>query len=63
MTKNSFVAEVTFSCTLYKFFWRSFLTACMPLFSFYTSLKTEGFLMFSGSIERDQWHETGQWQL
>ena len=28
----------------------------MPLISFYTP---KGFLMFSGSIERDQWHKIG----
>ena len=24
--------------------------------------RTRGFLMFSGGIERDQWHEMGQWK-
>ena len=36
------------------------LSHYMPLFSFYTSWKhqkTRGFLMFSGGIEREQWHE------
>ena len=35
----------------------------MPLVSFYTpwkQQKTRSFLMFSGGIERDQWHEMGQ---
>ena len=35
----------------------------MSLASFYTPWKhqkTSGFLMFSGGIERDQWHEMGQ---
>ena len=39
------------------------LTYFMPLVSFYTPWKhqkTSGFLMFSGGIERDQWHEIGQ---
>ena len=33
----------------------------MPLISFYTPRKQKirGFLMFSGGIERDQWHEMG----
>ena len=34
----------------------------MPLVSFYTPSKhqkTYGFLMFSGGVERDQWHELG----
>ena len=38
------------------------LTHFMPLVSFYTAWKhqkTSGFLMFSGGIERDQWHEMG----
>ena len=38
----------------------SILTHFMPLASFYTHLKyqkTRGFLIFSGSIGRDQWHE------
>ena len=32
----------------------------MPLVSFYTSrkyLKISGFLMFSGGLEKDQWHQ------
>ena len=40
----------------------SVLTRFMPLISFYTPRKhqkTRGFLMFSGGIERDQWHEMG----
>ena len=35
----------------------------MPLVSFYAPLKhpkTIDFLIFSGGIERDQWHEMGQ---
>ena len=35
----------------------------MPLASFYTPWrhqKISGFLMFSGGIERDQWHKIGQ---
>ena len=38
------------------------LTHFMPLFSFdnpWKHQKTKGFLMFSGGIERDQWHEKG----
>ena len=38
------------------------LTHFMPLISFYTPWKhqkTYGCLMFSGDIERDQWHEMG----
>ena len=41
------------------------LTHFMPSMSFYSSWKTQkssGFLMFSGAIERDQWHEMGQWR-
>ena len=40
----------------------SCLTHFMPLISFDTPLKhqkTSGFLMFSGVIKRDQWHEMG----
>ena len=39
------------------------LTHFMPLISFYTirkDQKTFVFLMFSGRIERGQWHEMGQ---
>ena len=39
-----------------------FLAHFMPLVSFYTPRKrqkTKDFLMFSGGIERDQWHEMG----
>ena len=38
------------------------ITHFMPLISFHAPLKhqkTRGFLMFSGGIERDQWHEAG----
>ena len=46
---------------------KSLLTHFMPLVSFDTPWKhqkTEGFLMFSGAIEWDQWHEMGQkWWL
>ena len=38
------------------------LTHFMPLVSFYTfwkHQKTKGFLVFSGGIEREQWHEMG----
>ena len=38
------------------------LTDFMPMVSFYTPWKhqkTSGFLMFSGAIERDQWHKMG----
>ena len=38
------------------------LTHFMPLISFCTLgelQKISGFLMFSGGIERDQWHEMG----
>ena len=38
------------------------LTHFMPLISFDTPRKhqkTRGFLLFSGVIERDQWHEMG----
>ena len=34
----------------------------MPVISFYhpeKHQKTSGFLMFSGGIERDEWHEMG----
>ena len=37
-------------------------THFMQLFSFYAPLKyrkTKSFLMFSGRIKRDQWHEMG----
>ena len=37
----------------------------MPLIFFYTPLKyqkTEGFLMFSGGIETDQWYEIAKIQ-
>ena len=40
----------------------STLTHFMPLVSFYIPWKlqkTRGFLMFSGGIEKDQWHEMG----
>ena len=40
------------------------LTHFLPLARFYTpwkDQKTKGFLMFSGGIEKDQWHEMG-WQ-
>ena len=40
----------------------STLTHFMPLASFYIPWKlqkTRGFLMFSGGIEKDQWHEMG----
>ena len=40
----------------------NYLTHFMPLGSFYTPgkyQKTRGFLMFSGGIETDQWHEMG----
>ena len=43
----------------------SCLAHFMPLVSFYTPWKyqkTSSFLIFSGGIERDQWHKTGQWQ-
>ena len=39
------------------------LTHFMPLAFFYTPWKhqkTSGFLIFSGGIERDQWHELGK---
>ena len=38
------------------------LTHFMPVVSYDTprKQKTSGFLMFSGSIERDQWHEMDQ---
>ena len=39
------------------------LTHFMPLVSLNTPLKyqkTRGFLIFSGGIARDQWHEMGQ---
>ena len=38
------------------------VTHFIPLVSFYTPWKhqkTRGFLMFSGGLERDQWHEMG----
>ena len=38
------------------------LTNFIPLVSFYSLWKrhkNSGFLMFSGGIERDQWHEMG----
>ena len=35
------------------------LTNFMPLASFYTPRKYRRFLMFSGGIERNQWHEMG----
>ena len=36
------------------------LTNFMPLASFYTPRKYRRFLMFSGGIERNQWHEMGE---
>ena len=35
------------------------LTHFMPLVTFYTHFLNLGFLMFSGGIERDQWHDLG----
>ena len=43
--------------------WYYGLTHFMPLVSFYTPWeyqKTRGFLIFSGVIERDHWHEIGK---
>ena len=42
------------------------LTHFMQLVSFYTPWKheeTSGFLIFSGGIERDQWHEMGSYEF
>ena len=42
------------------------LTHLMSLISFYTLWKhekTRGFLVFSGGIERDKWHDMGWWQV
>ena len=46
---------------VFSFHWRKYaLNHIMPLVFFQTPTKyqkTRGFLVFSGSIERDQWHE------
>ena len=54
---------VTEELAYFVMFRKMFLTNFMLLVSFYTTCKhqkTRRFLMFSGGIERDQWHEMGR---
>ena len=54
--------KVIASCKYYIYTFQEKITHFMSLVLFHISSKyhkTYGFLMFSGGIERDQWHEMG----